>query len=81
MYDQVRAIRKNGWLSEVELEGIKRRVFQHDEVDGSDQREETLSRLDVEVEINEGFGTDVRMEVIEEVEITPKELQIIEEVK
>ena len=79
--DQARAIRKNGWLTDVELESIKRRVLQHDEVDGIDEREEVLPRLDVEGEINEGYEADVRIEVNEEVEITPEELQIIEEVK
>ena len=79
--DQARAIRKNGWLTDFELESIKRRVLQHDEVDGIDEREEVLPRLDVEGEINEGYKADVRIEVNEEVEITPEELQIIEEVK
>ena len=79
--DQARAIRKNGWLTDVELESIKGRVLQHDEVDGIDEREEVLPRLDVEGEINEGYEADVRNEVNEEVEITPEELQIIEEAK
>ena len=78
--DQARAIRKNGWLTDVELESTKRRVLQHDEVDGIDERE-VLPILDVEGEINEVYEADVRIEVNEEVEITPEELQIVEEVK
>ena len=34
--DQARAIRKNAWLAEIELESIKKRVLQHDGVDGID---------------------------------------------
>ena len=58
-------------------------MFQHDEVDGIDQREEMLLRLDVEVEINEGWecGADARIEASEEVQIPPEEVHIIEEVK
>ena len=56
-------------------------MLQHDEIDGIDEREEVLPRLDIERGINEGYVADVRIEVDEEVEITPEELQIIEEIK
>ena len=40
--DQARAIRKNGWLSELELEAIKRQV--EDEFQGELCREQDVTR-------------------------------------
>ena len=37
--DQVRAIRKNGWLSEVELEAVRRKVETENEQNGEEDEE------------------------------------------
>ncbi|XP_063595812.1 uncharacterized protein LOC134772704 [Penaeus indicus] len=75
--DQARAIRKNGWLSEVELEAIRRRLVKQSEEEHQQDEEDILSRSNIE-EVNEA---DITIEVSEAAEITPEEQLIIDEVK
>ncbi|XP_063604453.1 uncharacterized protein LOC134779729 [Penaeus indicus] len=70
-------IRKNGWLSEVELEAIRRRLVKQSEEEHQQDEEDILSRSNIE-EVNEA---DITIEVSEAAEITPEEQLIIDEVK
>ena len=84
--DQARAIRKNGWLSEVEIEAIKRRWVKQSEeeqreVNDINDGEDILSSMNSEVAMNENNESDIAMEVNEATEITPEERLIIDEVK
>ena len=45
LFDQVRAIRTNGWLSELELEVIKRKI--EDEAQSEDDRLEEEARIKI----------------------------------
>ncbi|XP_063595811.1 uncharacterized protein LOC134772703 [Penaeus indicus] len=76
-YRQRIAIRKNGWLSEVELEAIRRRLVKQSEEEHQQDEEDILSRSNIE-EVNEA---DITIEVSEAAEITPEEQLIIDEVK
>ena len=84
--DQARAIRQNGWLSAVELEAIRRKLVNQSEgelqeVNDINDGEDILSRLNIEVEMNEVNEADISIEVGEAAEITPEEQLIIDEVK
>ena len=84
--DQARAIRQNGWLSAVELEAIRRKLVNQSEgelqeVNDINDGEDILSRLNIEVEMNEVNEADISIEVGEAAEITPEEQLIIDEEK
>ncbi len=84
--DQARAIRKNGWLSEVELEAIRRRLAQRSEEEQQEVNdiihgEEALPSLNnAEVE-NEANAAEIAIEVNEAAARTPEEQLIIDEVR
>ena len=64
--DQARAIRKNGWLSELELEMIKRSVIEEEERDANNDVEDGREQIDnenlVDVDVEENVVNDVNME-------------------
>ena len=82
--DQARAIRKNGWLSEVELEAIRRRLAkqsedEQQEVKDINDGEDILSRLNIAGEMNEVNEAEIAVELSEASKITTEEQWIIDE--
>ena len=49
--DQVRAIRKNGWLSELELEAIKRQVENESQGELCREKDVTVDAETVEIDV------------------------------
>ena len=64
--DQARAIRKNGWLSELELEMIKRSVIEEEEREANNDEEDGREQIEnenfVDVDVEENLVNDVNVE-------------------
>ena len=64
--DQTRAIRKNGWISELELEMIKRSVIEEEEREANNDMEDGREQIDnenfVDVDVEENLVTGINVE-------------------
>ena len=60
--DQVRAIRKNGWLTELELEAIQRRVSQEEVNENEDQQTDEDTHVEINRTEEEGGRSEIEVE-------------------
>ena len=80
--DQARAIRKNNWLTEVEIEAIKRRIIQDDQVmDEIEQLHDEIEYEHVRVELDEQADNLEEHEIPNEDEIFIEENTLNDEDK